>query len=188
MHARILMHLFVIAKDPNIIREPLWEPAQVRGRPGRQDPKPPPCRSPPSRCPRDLRLPTGFASADARVCLQPRGGTGSLFLQCVQAHCNCAGSLPSFLQCVQAHCPLQGCCGTTMALHTWIAHLGPHVAPIWMAQYSRRAATQGQVGLHQRPILLLGPNSTPAPWSEPHPGPCPLPNSTQPPPIIGVLA
>lgn len=30
MHARILMHLFVIAKDPNIIREPLWDATQVR--------------------------------------------------------------------------------------------------------------------------------------------------------------
>lgn len=25
MHARILMHLVVIAKDPAVIREPLWE-------------------------------------------------------------------------------------------------------------------------------------------------------------------
>jgi hypothetical protein len=30
MHARILMHLVVIAKDPNVIREPLWE-GQVGG-------------------------------------------------------------------------------------------------------------------------------------------------------------
>lgn len=27
MHARILMHLLLCAKDPNVIREPLWEPS-----------------------------------------------------------------------------------------------------------------------------------------------------------------